>query len=151
MVETHLFCEFCFERHIAPRVELKKRRVADQEKSFDHYYLFEWVPGESDMLSKMVYQLKSDRCVPALNYYAKLIADQMKLLGRLQRKIDLVVPLPGSTSKANHSNLFATAIATRFGARYEELFIKDQSQPSKNKESQATYGNPNSPGSLVRP
>lgn len=118
-VEEHLYCEECFHVEIAPRIEIKRRLIQSEKKTVEHLYLFDWVPGESDLLSNMVYQLKSGRCDRALCFYARLLAVEIK-----KNNFDAVVPLPGSTWQSTHSHVLAKEIARALELAYVDLFRK---------------------------
>lgn len=108
-VEEHLFCKFCFESEIQSRMDLKERIVDHEGKQIRHFYLFDWVPGESDLLSSMVYQLKSDRCVRALRFYAKVLI--LEVLSFHFEDYNCVLPLPGSKKSSSHSYTVADQIS----------------------------------------
>lgn len=99
----HLYCDDCFKNKISHRVELKNRKI---NQTLDAFYLFDWVPFESDMLSEMVYRMKSDKCLQAWKFYAELAAEQMTDHADI-KNIDYIVPIPGSKTYSNHAQIFA--------------------------------------------
>ncbi len=130
-VEDHLFCEPCFDLHIAPRVEIKRRTILQNNKTFEHYYLFDWNPGESDLISGLVYQLKGNRCSIALQYYANLLTQQL-LVGRYAiSDFEWVIPLPGSKKTSLHSYILAKKVSERLSLPFLDILIKEVSQTSQ--------------------
>ena len=120
-MEPHLFCEECFDSEIRYRINVKKQNK--------HYYLFDWAPGESDLISAMVYQLKSDRCTQALEFYTQLLTPA------LTEKFDFVVPLPGSKKDSVHSLIMARKMASRLKVPILDLLIKSPSDQAQKKKS----------------
>lgn len=119
-VESHLFCDTCFENEIEKRITFKKRQ--------DHFYLFDWKPGESDLISGLVYQLKSDQCIKALEFYACQLAQF------LDNDFDLIVPLPGSKKSSVHSQILARQISKYLGVPCLDILKKaSHSQAQKEK------------------
>lgn len=123
-VEQHLFCEECFDHVISCRLNLKLREIEFEGKIIKHLFLFEWIPGESDLISKMIYQLKKDRCRRALNFYAQLLIKQAQMLGFELGPYNCVLPLPGSAKNSLHSTIIAKQIALDLGLMDAEVFQK---------------------------
>ncbi len=102
-VLDHLFCHFCFTKHIETNLEIKASQV---DATSEHYYLFDWVPGQSDLISEMVYRFKSDRAIKAWRFYSDVFAQQILDCIDVQ-SFDAIVPLPGSSQSSVHSAVFA--------------------------------------------
>lgn len=127
-VEQHLFCEMCFDQVISSRLNLKQREIEFEGKIIKHLFLFEWVPGESDLISALIYQLKNDRCALALNFYAQLLVKQAQMLAFEFGSYNCVLPLPGSSKKSVHSIILAHRIALDLGIKFAEIFKKKASE-----------------------
>lgn len=125
-VREHLFCPECYLTEILPRISIKTRIVQHGEITIIHFYLFDWVPGESDLISKLIYQMKSNRCEAAIRYYSKILAIGFLEKGRDENSYNCVLPLPGSTDSSVHANLMADEISTILGVVSEPIFCKNQ-------------------------
>jgi predicted amidophosphoribosyltransferase len=110
-VKAHLFCDICFSTQLAPHLELKIQNIDDRAK---HAFLIDWVPGQSDLISEMVYRFKSDKAAMAWSYYSELFAYQFSELIDVS-KFDAFVPLPGSSEDSVHATLFAKNLSQIFG------------------------------------
>jgi len=132
-VEPHLYCNSCFRTEIWPRMSLKCRTIQIEDIEVPHFYLFEWVPGESDLLSLMIYQLKSDRCVKALEFYSEKIFELLKENIEETHMFNCVLPLPGSKKSSSHSNLLAQALSRNLGLYCGSIFIKENIQLQQKK------------------
>ena len=106
-VEDHLFCVKCFNLYLAPYLHLKTVAI---DPATTHAFLINWVPGESDLISEMVYRFKSDQCVKAWGYYAKLLAEEIAEQMDLS-EFHALVPLPGSKESSVHANIFAKCLS----------------------------------------
>ncbi|AZZ38173.1 hypothetical protein CIK05_15650 [Bdellovibrio sp. qaytius] len=97
-------------------------------------YLFRWVPGASDVLSKYVYLLKSPVAEPLWHELARYFVS-LKGISRDQKIV--FVPIP-SRKKRKHSLYFAQALAEQCEGVVLELLSIDDSdeleQKVKNKE-----------------
>lgn len=130
-VEDHLFCSLCFESQIQPRISLKERTLLFEDQEIKHFYLFEWIPGESDLLSSMIYQLKSDRCVKALRFYMNALI--LEILEGHFGDYNCVLPLPGSKKSSTHSNSLADEVAQVTGLIKADLFLKEKLETQQKK------------------
>jgi len=130
-VEDHLFCTFCFESQIQPRMFLKERTFLYEGEKIKHFYLFEWIPGESDLLSAMVYQLKSDRCVKALKFFTNALI--LEILEGDFQGYNCVLPLPGSTRSSSHSYTMANQVSKTTGLIKREIFRKEKQNTQQKK------------------
>lgn len=107
--QNHLFCEVCFVEKISPRLDLKENPI---EVGLTSYALFEWNPGESDLLSEFVYRMKSNRCVLAWNFYGNLALKALDYHVDLSQ-IKYIIPVPGSKPTSTHAVILAQ-IASEF-------------------------------------
>lgn len=105
-VENHLFCKSCYFKKMSPRLELKKKIITKTESA---YSIFDWQPGESDLLSEMVYRLKSNRCRLAWKHYATLATQALSYELDLQ-KINFIIPVPGSKKSSVHALIFSEIV-----------------------------------------
>lgn len=106
-------------------MSLKQRTIQLEDAEISHFYLFDWIPGESDLLSSMIYQLKSNRCTKALQFYSEEMATALveKFQGRLN--FNCVLPLPGSSHSSVHSSLIAKYISEDLELLCESVFKKE--------------------------
>lgn len=132
-MEQHLFCEVCFDAEIVPRLGLKQRTIQIDSQRVVHFYLFDWRPGESNLLSSMVYQLKSDRCVQALHYYTQMLVNQIWYDQHQMDLFNCVLPLPGSKKTSVHSQIIAKQVAEAFEYPQVDLFVKRRSDVQQKK------------------
>ena len=130
-VEKNLFCESCFNFHIAPRAQIKRRTVIDNNQTFEHLYLFDWISGESNLLSGLVHQLKGSRCTAALYFYGNLLARQILAGQHNIAEFGLVVPLPGSTKASVHSHLLGEQISDCLSLPTLNILTKEVNQKSQ--------------------
>lgn len=119
-VEDHLFCAHCFDKKIGPRLELKKNNLSI---GISPYSIFDWKPGESDLLSELVYRMKSDRCRRAWNFYGQLAIRALKYEIDLSQ-IDYVVPVPGSKKSSVHGSIFSQIVADLIQKPVLDILVK---------------------------
>ncbi len=142
-VQDHLFCNHCYAVKIEPRLELKKH---DTENVQNTYSLFDWNPGESDLLSEMVYRFKSNRSLLAWQHYAELA---LKALGyELDlNQFDYIIPIPGSKKSSVHAAIFASIVSEIIKKPVLDILEKskcdgavtEQKQRSKVQRSQSQF------------
>lgn len=131
-VKSHLFCDDCFARKIHPIADLKKKTLIDK---FEAYYLMNWIPFESDMLSETVYRMKSDKCFLAWDFYAERAAEELAEHLNIEQ-IDYIVPIPGSKKTSLHSHVFAQILGRSLRKPILDILVKTQTtteQKRKNK------------------
>ncbi len=95
-------------------------------------YLFSWVPGASDILSRYIYLLKSSLAEPFWHELARYFISQKETSQNL-----IFVPIP-SRKNRRHSLFFAQALAEQSGGVVLEILKIDSSiaaeQKVKNRE-----------------
>ncbi len=130
-VEDHLFCSFCFDKKIGSRLELKKNQLP---LGISPYSIFDWKPGESDLLSELVYRMKSDRCVKAWNFYGLLAIKALKYEVDLTQ-IDYIIPVPGSKKSSVHGAIFSQIVANLLQKPMLDILVKvaDLEDPKEQK------------------
>ena len=104
-----LFCNVCFQIEIGPRIYTGS---LSHLAEFQHYYLLEWNKNESNVLSQMVYRLKSDNSLPAWSYYSKLL---IKKININFNEYAGFVPIPGSKQSSIHSLILARELSNISG------------------------------------
>lgn len=131
-VEDHLFCTYCFEKKIGSRLELKRNILPI---GISPYSIFDWKPGESDLLSELVYRMKSDRCLKAWNFYGRLAIKALKYEADLSQ-IDYVIPIPGSKKSSVHGAIFSQIAADFLQKPMLDILVKtaDVSEFKEQKE-----------------
>jgi predicted amidophosphoribosyltransferase len=105
------------------------------EKSGLHFrYLFSWIPGASDVLSKYVYLLKSPLAEPLWHELARYFLSQKHLPKPAEY---IFIPIP-SRKKRKHSTYFAQALAEQCGGLVLPVLIitsvDEGEQKVKNRE-----------------
>lgn len=114
----------CFSEKIEPEFNIQEQLI---QKKLRHYFLIKWVPWQSDLLSKLIYQLKNNKSPVAWQYYAQQFV--LALSDDLPADcFDAIVPLPGSTQSSSHSILFANAIAAVLGCPVLNCLVKSSGQ-----------------------
>ncbi len=106
-VRHHLFCQKCYVEKIETKLQPRSHSLAQQQNAFT---LFDWNPGESDLLSEMVYRFKSDRCLLAWRHYAGLAIKALSHEVDL-KVIDYIIPVPGSKRSSVHGRVFADLVS----------------------------------------
>lgn len=103
-----------------------------EKSGFQFRYLFSWVPGASDILSRYVYLLKSSMAEPLWYELARYFISQKETSPNL-----IFVPIPSRKSR-QHSLFFAQALAEQSGGMVLEILKVDSSaeveQKVKNRE-----------------
>lgn len=135
-IEDTLLCDECFATRLRPRLEkgiASFSRTADSAETSDiprHYFLFLWNPQESDLLSEMIYRLKSNRAMPAWEYYGKLLyyfaSDYL-----WWNEFQALVPLAGSTPASVHSQILARVLSQHSGLPVWDVLQKRTWQQQK--------------------
>lgn len=120
-----LFCRICFEQEIDNLCRSHKNSHISS-----HLYLLSWEAGKSDVLSRMVYRMKSDRSVPAWRFYAE------KIYVAVKDKIDFseyvgLVPIPGSKQNSVHAWLLARELSRQTGLEVLDLLCKPHAGEQK--------------------
>lgn len=103
-----LFCDLCYQVEIKSRLLLTENN--SHIRSHFHSYLFEWNKSENDVLSQMVYRLKSNNSEPAWNFYAELAFKKLCAETDI-KKYSAFVPIPGSKIFSTHALIFAQALS----------------------------------------
>lgn len=100
---------------------------------FGHVYsLFEWSPGESDMLSRLILWLKGRYQKTAWGFYAELFVQKRVISHLEERRIWVVVPPHASGRK--HAQFWGEALANRLGARLVAPFLMPGEAPEETKQ-----------------
>lgn len=139
-----LFCEICFADEISSRL---------QSESFshipEHIYLLEWHKYESDILSEMVYRLKSDNSPQAWDFYSGLLYQKLKENIDL-KNYEALVPIPGSKQSSVHSLLLARGLSDRTDLKIMDI-LKKETEGEQKKLTAAQRKKHNSRVSLKSP
>ena len=133
----HLFCEKCYKIFFSDLTLIENKHVP-----FEHHFLINWSPGQSDLVSEMVYRLKSDRGARAWAHYASIITQS--LADRLDLEtFDALLPLPGSKSSSVHAWLLAKNIGQELALPVLNVLTKSPStraQKTKSASERAFIG-----------
>jgi predicted amidophosphoribosyltransferase len=132
-VKEHLFCEDCFIKKIFPQMSMKVKPITKDQNC---YYLFEWVPFESDLLSETVYRMKSNKCCLSWKYYAAKLADSFANSINLD-DVDYIVPVPGSKATSVHSYVFAHALGQELRKPVLNILTKTRESAEQKRKSKA--------------
>ncbi len=125
--EDHLFCETCYKQFLSFRLKAHSGLGQVDLPTAQHFYLLEWKKNESDIISKMVYALKSDYGKLAIQFYANFFCEKLQQQINLDM-YDAVVPLPGSKATSIHSNIFAECLAQKIKKPTIDILIKKSKQ-----------------------
>lgn len=128
-VHNHLFCDYCYTVKIEPKLDLKKHSFASGNVA---YSIFDWNPGESDLLSEMVYRFKSDRSILAWRHYSELAIKAFSY-EMDPTEFSYVVPIPGSKKTSVHAGVFAAIVSEIIKKPVLDILIKPKSD-DQNKE-----------------
>jgi predicted amidophosphoribosyltransferase len=135
-VEEHLFCVDCYQEKIKPHIRLKKRNINFSNQKQTHFYLLDWIPGESDLLSRLVYAMKGEKAVFAIHFYAHLLLDELTLDSDFNSSANkYILPLAGSKKGSTHSLRLAKKIAAELGFEYFEIFDKEMNTLQQKQQS----------------
>jgi predicted amidophosphoribosyltransferase len=129
-VRPHLFCDVCFDSFLTSKINLKNRSILQPPSTTNHFYLINWISGESDTISKMVYALKSDRAVKSIQYFAKVIAASLEN-ENVNINFDAIVALPGSKKSSCHSVILANALSMHLHRPVLDLLTKSEGATSQ--------------------
>lgn len=120
-----LLCPAC-EREL-----LLLRKPSQAQLGFTVNCLYRWVPGQSDMLSRLVSYLKGGGTSCAWNFYAeKLAADSWKHLEGVKRIC--IIPAPGKGY--DHAYEWAFALAQQLQAELIPCLIKKKTRNQRGKD-----------------
>lgn len=126
-----LKCEYkILDRYLASADQIEELEKSDLRFRF----LYHWIPGASDVLSKYVYLLKSPMAEPLWHEIARYFISFKELSS--QNSI-IFIPIP-SRKNRKHSLYFAQALAAQFNGSVVPLLKIDTTdvteQKAKNKE-----------------
>ncbi|MBY0553339.1 hypothetical protein K2P97_02340 [bacterium] len=115
-----LFCSGCYKK------EIKFKLVHTDNISHvqNHHYLFEWRKSENNILSQLVYRLKSDNSVRAWYFYADLMFKKLNAETDF-KNFEAIVPVPGSNKNSVHSYIFAQALSQISSIPVLDILQKD--------------------------
>lgn len=88
-----------------------------QEQSFPTYALYEWNPGESDILSALFLAMKGPGRVKRWQGFASSFATKRMSLPMDSLPVR-IVPAPSSSGKPDHAFLWGQALAGELGAEF---------------------------------
>lgn len=92
-------------------LSVENESVKLEKSGLQFRYLFRWVPGASDVLSKYVYLLKSALAEPLWHELARYFLSQKQIP---RQESTVFIPIP-SRKKRMHSTYFAQALAEQSG------------------------------------
>ena len=129
-----LLCKACFSEFYVPGESLYHR--SDPVPTF---YLFNWIPQQSDSLSFLLRQLKGSRQSLAWKYYAKIFWQEIYVhnMEQFAGQQFVLVPSPSqSTEQADHAEFFCRGMSEASGfPMFSILERKDETeQKSKRKK-----------------
>ncbi len=132
-VNKSLFCNYCFSELYEPGESLYFRN--DPVETF---YLFNWIPMESDSLSFLLRQLKGSQQIIAWRYYAKLFWKEIYVHNILQfeGKDVLLVPSPSKfPGQPDHAEIFCKNLSEFSGIPMASILQrKDVSEQKKKRK-----------------
>lgn len=113
-----LFCQVCFSAEIENNI---LRPQCSHISQLRHKYLLRWNKGENNVLSEMVYRLKSNNSVAAWAFYAKLLYNFLDLNFKTYKAL---IPIPGSSKNSVHALLFARQLSILTGLPVVDILSK---------------------------
>lgn len=88
-----------------------------------HIYLFAWQGNEDDYLSQLVYRLKSDNSILALNHYSHILSEKIKLSIN-NNEYNAVVPIPSARAGSTHANHIANVVSKKLNLPVLDILVK---------------------------
>lgn len=89
--------------------------------------LYQWYPGQSDMLSRLVLSLKGSHQKEAWKFYAHELSPRLALTLSPEQRL-CIVPAPSQGHTKDHAFLWGEALAESLGARFMPMLKKTQSR-----------------------
>lgn len=114
-----LFCLVCLKNEVL----LRSKNQKESHLGLRHNYLLEWNKGESDVLSQMVYRLKSDNALPAWQFYAKFFYKKIKKKINF-KQFHALIPVPSINPRSVHAMFFAQQLSLLTGLPVKDVLIK---------------------------
>lgn len=114
-----LFCSICFKNEIVKRYRAQRPSHLGEQ----HIFMLSWNKGESDVLSQMVYRLKSDTSVNAWRIYAKIFYKKFLKKTNLE-SFQALIPVPGSGKSSVHAHVFANELSKLSGIPAVDALVK---------------------------
>lgn len=103
----NLLCDACFSNiNYSAFCGIRGEKVED----LSIYSLFEWAPGQSDLLSKLFLVLKGQQQEKAWSHWAQAFWKQRQAMGRLNKPL-VFYSAPGSSGTKDHAFFFAQSLA----------------------------------------
>ncbi len=117
LTENHLFCKSCYKR---TRFFLEE--VSEIE---NHVHLYTWSARDSDFFDQLVYRLKANNSLVALQFYSQLLVQKLESEFNLEEFSGLI-PIPSSQHKINHALLIAETISQQTGLAVCDFLVKEK-------------------------
>lgn len=132
MIKQNLYCRFCYDSLMSFYIDGHRPRHSNPDRTPEahHIFLIEWLPLQSQMFDQLVYRLKSDNSVPALWFYADLMAD---LIQSKVKTTDFaaLVPIAGSRASSVHAHLLAERLSLHFGLPVLDVISKKATEKAQ--------------------
>lgn len=128
-LSENLYCRHCYDHFIRYHVE-KRDFKTEKAPHPNHIFLIEWHPRHSKFFDQLVYRLKSDNSVPALLYYADLLAEWVQSTVKTSG-FDALVPVAGSKTSSVHAHIIAQRLSLHFGLPVLDVLRKKPSDKAQ--------------------
>lgn len=140
-------CEVCSEElwSWVPEEELYEQELARFEKPLSVASLFAWVPGEQQVLSRLILSLKGSRQGHLWRHYAGEFLRRQLGSKCSSHSPMVLVPSPGRNGSEDHASLFTNALADASGAmvlrslKRKEGALGPQKKKSKSQREQVGF------------
>lgn len=129
VLTKNLYCQLCYDSFIKYYVE-KHRSVREAAPFPNHIFLIEWHPKHSEIFDQLVYRIKSNNSLPALHFYADLLAELVQSTVKTS-DFDALVPIAGSKKSSTHAHLIAERLALHFGLPVLDVIRKQPSEKAQ--------------------
>ncbi len=136
-VNDSLFCKICLAVHYQPGESLYHRDLP-----IPAFYLFNWIPQESDSLSFLLRQLKGHQQKKAWRYYANIFWKEIYFhnIDQYAGRQIILVPSPSKyVSQPDHAEFFCQSLSEFSGfPMLSILERKDQSEQKRKRKKDRT-------------
>lgn len=117
VMSSSYFCHRCNQFFLIPFLKNKIRYLDHGGKIYKINYQIDWIPEQSDSLSKLIYLLKSVSSKQAWNFYTEFFHELLDVKTCADEKnTSYIIPLPSSSEpfKHHHTKYFSQTIMDRY-------------------------------------
>ena len=129
-VEEHLFCADCFKSRL--QININSCPEFSEYEESKHVYLIDWQKNQSESLDQLVYRLKCDNSVLAIENYANLLGEKLNSVLDL-KEYSALIPIPSANVKSVHAHLIAACLSVKVKLPVYDILTKAAASPSQKK------------------